>query len=125
MHYTANDVAGHSTSSDCWLILYLSRHPGGSNIIASKCGTDATSSYSRFHSQSKVANGGTSYIKGRLGSVSGVQAAPCDWSAGSGGGSSGGTGGDYDSDDDDDDDDHDDGDDDDGDDDGDDDDGDD
>ena len=78
MYYTAADVAGHSTSSDCWVIIfdvvydltnYLNRHPGGPSIIASKCGTDATSSYSVFHPPSKVANNGQSYIKGRIGTA--------------------------------------------------------
>ncbi|MCA9379028.1 cytochrome b5 domain-containing protein [Candidatus Dojkabacteria bacterium] len=49
--YTAAEVAAHSSSSDCWMIVdggvydvtdYVRSHPGGSAIL-SGCGKDASS----------------------------------------------------------------------------------
>lgn len=52
--YTAADVATHSTSSDCWLIIsgkvydvtqYIPVHPGGAARITGYCGQDATTAF--------------------------------------------------------------------------------
>jgi cytochrome b involved in lipid metabolism len=52
--YTASQVAAHSSSGDCWLIIsqnvynvteYLPRHPAGENMILAYCGRDATTAF--------------------------------------------------------------------------------
>lgn len=57
--YTAAEVALHNTQSNCWLIItvtgstakvydvdsYISSHPGGVNVIASKCGQNASTAF--------------------------------------------------------------------------------
>ena len=54
-----NEVAKHSTASDCWTVInnkvynltsYISRHPGGSSVIKSICGVDGTSNFTGQHS---------------------------------------------------------------------------
>ena len=51
--YSLSDVANHSTSSDCWMVIsgkvydvtsYVSNHPGGDKILAG-CGKDATAMF--------------------------------------------------------------------------------
>jgi cytochrome b involved in lipid metabolism len=60
---TANEVAQHTTKTDCWTIIngkvyditsYIPRHPGGGNIL-SACGTDGTAF---FNGQQAGQNGG-------------------------------------------------------------------
>ena len=64
--YTVAQVASHSSSGSCWLIIsdkvydvtaYIPFHPGGQNRIISRCGTDSTSAFltssaGHAHSQS-------------------------------------------------------------------------
>jgi len=54
LYFTRAEVARHSTKDDCWVIArnrvydvtaYVSRHPGGSYVIASKAGSDVTQHY--------------------------------------------------------------------------------
>ena len=51
---TMNDVAAHSTQSDCWIVIsgnvysvasYIPMHPGGARRIVNLCGGDATGGY--------------------------------------------------------------------------------
>ena len=56
--FTANEVAQHNSAESCWVVLYghvydvtsfLSQHPGGSKIIISLAGQDATEEYDPVH----------------------------------------------------------------------------
>ncbi len=56
---TLSEVAKHSTQSDCYLIVndgvydvtsYINQHPGGVKNITSRCGTEATKTFSAIHS---------------------------------------------------------------------------
>lgn len=53
---TMNDVASHSTQSDCWIVIngnvysvasYIPMHPGGAKRIRNLCGGDATGGYDK------------------------------------------------------------------------------
>lgn len=53
---TMNDVASHSTQSDCWIVIngnvysvasYIPMHPGGAKRIINLCGGDATGGYDK------------------------------------------------------------------------------
>lgn len=81
---TASTVAAHSSQSDCWIIInsnvyavsnYLSSHPGGSGVIASYCGRDATAAFNTKdrnpgtgHSSFAVSQLGA-YLVGRIGAA--------------------------------------------------------
>lgn len=68
--YTAQDVAKHDSTSDCWLIVsgnvydvtdFIPQHPGG-QAIANYCGEDATRAFegNRSHSDGETdSNGNT------------------------------------------------------------------
>ena len=56
---TLNEVAKHNSKQDCYLIInnnaydvssYVSYHPGGSRIIASRCGKEVTGIFASIHS---------------------------------------------------------------------------
>jgi cytochrome b involved in lipid metabolism len=56
--FTSNQVAAHSTGSDCWTVIektvydlsgYGQEHPGGAANIAALCGKDATSAFAGQH----------------------------------------------------------------------------
>lgn len=56
--YSAEDVAEHNTSSDCWasinggvydLTSWISRHPGGERAIESLCGKDGSAAFNGQH----------------------------------------------------------------------------
>ena len=51
---SANEVAKHTSSSDCWMIIsnsvyditsYLPQHPGGTRQVTPYCGTDGTTAF--------------------------------------------------------------------------------
>lgn len=82
--FTMEEVAKHSSKSDCWIVLYgrvidasrfLSKHPGGEKAILSLAGKDATKAFDPVHSTtggfSLVAkwapNADIGYIKGWTG----------------------------------------------------------
>ncbi|MCL4354401.1 hypothetical protein M1349_02915 [Patescibacteria group bacterium] len=74
---TAAEVAKHSSSGDCWMIInnkvynvtsYVSAHPGGTGSISAYCGKDGTSAFAG-HSQN-ANNILTSYYIGDLGNSS-------------------------------------------------------
>ena len=71
--YTAAQVATHSSSKDCWMIVdnkvydattYINSHPGGSAILQG-CGGDATSMFASIHS-SRAYNILDAYFIGNL-----------------------------------------------------------
>lgn len=56
---SSSDVAKHSTADDCYLIInnnvynvssYMNSHPGGSWVIASRCGNEVTGIFAQIHS---------------------------------------------------------------------------
>lgn len=60
--YTATEVAAHSSSSSCWLILdakvydvtkFIPSHPGGNDILKG-CGKDATKMFSKHPESAKA-----------------------------------------------------------------------
>lgn len=62
---TKAEVQKHNSSSDCWTIIsgkvynvtdFISRHPGGSEILRA-CGTDATTLFTTRHTESGEAVG--------------------------------------------------------------------
>mmetsp|Transcript_40939 Transcript_40939/g.76669 ORF Transcript_40939/g.76669 Transcript_40939/m.76669 type:complete len:371 (+) Transcript_40939:230-1342(+) len=55
---TLHEISGHKTREDCWLIIdekvydvsdWISRHPGGEQILLMYAGTDATDVFKAFH----------------------------------------------------------------------------
>jgi uncharacterized protein YjdB len=75
-NYTLADVAKHSSSTDCWIVLnktevynvtsFLSVHPAGPSPITPYCGKDATTAFNNVgHSSSAVAMEAT-YLIGNL-----------------------------------------------------------
>lgn len=70
--FTTADVAKHATPEDCWAIVggdvydlttWVERHPGGSTIIKSLCGTDATVKFTNKHGGSSVAKSALGLLK--------------------------------------------------------------
>lgn len=60
--YTAADVQTHKSPSSCWSIIggdvydltsWISRHPGGAEVILGLCGTDGTDAYTNQHGNSR------------------------------------------------------------------------
>merc|ERR1711920_879826 len=57
-YYSADEVAKHTTKTDCWVILdgkvlnvtnFLSQHPGGELAILTFAGKDATEEFNMIH----------------------------------------------------------------------------
>jgi len=70
--YTSAQIATHAVESDCWasvgsnvydLTSWVSRHPGGSKIIISLCGTDATARFEGKHGGSSAAKAALILLK--------------------------------------------------------------
>ncbi len=75
--FTTADVAKHATPEDCWAIVggdvydlttWVERHPGGSTVIKSMCGTDGTAMFTKKHGGSSVAKSALGLLK--IGSLS-------------------------------------------------------
>jgi len=73
--YTTEEVSKHSTKGDCWLIIkgqvynvteFLSIHPGGSSILVSVGGQDATEYFEELHRPEILDEVGKQYIIGGL-----------------------------------------------------------
>ena len=73
--YTKEEVSKHSTKRDCWLIIkdmvynvteFLSIHPGGSSIVVSVGGQDATEYFEELHRPEILDEVGKQYIIGEL-----------------------------------------------------------
>ncbi|MFA6177308.1 MAG: cytochrome b5 domain-containing protein [Candidatus Paceibacterota bacterium] len=76
--YTAADVASHSTSASCWVIInntvydltnFIPLHPGGPAIIISVCGKDGTTLFNSGPHPDTAINALSSYIIGNLAAV--------------------------------------------------------
>ncbi|TSC87616.1 MAG: hypothetical protein G01um101416_431 [Microgenomates group bacterium Gr01-1014_16] len=81
---TTQEVALHNNSQNCWLIIsdkvynvtsYIIQHPGGSQTIVSRCGTDATTAFQTKGQQSGSSHSNNAnnllnnYFVGNLGST--------------------------------------------------------
>ena len=73
--YTDEVVKKHNTKDDCWLSIkglvynvteFLSIHPGGSSIVVSVGGQDATEYFDELHRPEILEEVGTKYIIGEL-----------------------------------------------------------
>tara|TARA_Y100000590_G_C15335658_1_gene869472 strand:- start:400 stop:660 length:261 start_codon:yes stop_codon:yes gene_type:complete len=73
--YTTEEVNKHNTKDDCWLIIkdmvynvteFLSIHPGGSSIVVSVGGQDATEYFDELHKPEILEEVGSKYIIGEL-----------------------------------------------------------
>ena len=73
--YTKEEVKQHNTKDDCWLIIkdmvynvteFLSIHPGGSSIVLSVGGEDATEYFDELHKPEILDEVGKQYIIGEL-----------------------------------------------------------
>merc|ERR1712127_1161368 len=78
--YSAEEVAKHSTKSDCWVILdgkvlnvtnFLSEHPGGELAILTFAGKDATEEFNMIHPPDVVGKYAPDAIIGVVGSGGG------------------------------------------------------
>jgi L-lactate dehydrogenase (cytochrome) len=58
--FSMEEVAEHDAPEDCWMVLndqvfdfteYAPTHPGGAAIITNSAGTDASATYSLFHTE--------------------------------------------------------------------------
>ena len=56
--YTIDEVSEHNSKSDCWIVInrdvyditdFISDHPGGSSILLTVAGTDATDFFNELH----------------------------------------------------------------------------
>lgn len=65
VEFSADEVARHSTASDCWTIIdgnvydvtpFVSRHPGGTEAIAALCGGDGTAEFGGQHGSDSAPN---------------------------------------------------------------------
>jgi uncharacterized protein YjdB len=86
-NYTLADVAKHSSSTDCWIVLnktevynvtsFLSVHPAGPSPITPYCGKDATTAFNNVgHSSSAVAMEATYLIGNLVASAISVSVSP-------------------------------------------------
>jgi cytochrome b involved in lipid metabolism len=83
---TAEEVALHSTATDCWSVVngnvydltsFVNRHPGGSGNINLMCGKDATSAFTGQHGSGGKANNELSnLLLGPLSGTSNASLAP-------------------------------------------------
>ena len=73
--YTMEEVNKHTTKEDCWLVIdnmvydvtsFLSSHPGGSSIMVSVAGQDATEYFYELHRKEILNEVGKQYIIGEL-----------------------------------------------------------
>ena len=73
--YTTEEVNKHNTKEDCWLIIkgrvynvteFLSIHPGGSSIVVSVGGQDATEYFDELHKPEILEEVGSKYIIGEF-----------------------------------------------------------
>jgi cytochrome b involved in lipid metabolism len=77
--YTLDQVAKHSTESDCWVVVngqvldvtsFLGEHPGGKDAILMFAGKDATEEFNMLHKPDTVETHAPRVIIGRVGTPS-------------------------------------------------------
>ena len=73
--YTMEEVTKHATKKDCWIVIknnvyditeFLKIHPGGSSIVMTVAGLDATEYFEELHRPDILEEVGTDYIIGEL-----------------------------------------------------------
>jgi L-lactate dehydrogenase (cytochrome) len=73
--YTIDEIKKHNTKTDCWIIIkkmvyditdFLSIHPGGSTIMLTVAGEDATEYFTELHKPQILKEYGEKYIIGEL-----------------------------------------------------------
>jgi len=73
--YTLDQVKKHNTKEDCWIVIqnkvydvteFLKEHPGGSSIIVSIAGQEATEYFEELHRPQILDEVGSPYIIGEL-----------------------------------------------------------
>jgi len=73
--YTSDEIKKHNTKTDCWIIIkekvyditdFLSIHPGGSTIMLTVAGEDATEYFDELHKPQILDEYGDKYIIGEL-----------------------------------------------------------
>lgn len=73
--YTMEEVNKHTTKQDCWIVIrgivydvtdFLKIHPGGSNIMISVAGEDATEYFEELHKEEILEEVGKKYIISEL-----------------------------------------------------------
>ena len=76
--YTLDEIKKHNTTDDCWIIIhnnvydvtnFLKEHPGGSSIIISIAGQDATEYFEELHRPQILEEVGSPYIIGEIGEI--------------------------------------------------------
>ena len=76
--YTLDEIKKHNTKNDCWIVIhnnvydvteFLNEHPGGSSIIVSIAGQDATEYFEELHRPQILKEVGSPYIIGELGEI--------------------------------------------------------
>merc|ERR550525_2109807 len=81
--YTKEEVAKHTTKTDCWVILhdrvlnvtnFLSQHPGGELAILTFAGKDATAEFDMIHPPDVIEKYAPVAIIGKLGEGGGGDA---------------------------------------------------
>merc|ERR1712117_950121 len=93
--FTMEEVAKHTTKSDCWVILhnrvldvtsFLSEHPGGELAILTFAGKDATAEFDMIHPPDVVGKYAPDAIIGEVGAAKPKKAKKGGKAAGGGGG---------------------------------------
>jgi len=73
--FTMEEVAKHDKKNDCWIVIkdkvyditdFLSIHPGGSHIVLSIAGQDATEYFEELHVPEILDEVGKDYIIGDI-----------------------------------------------------------
>lgn len=74
--FTVEEIAKHNTAGDNWLIIhggvydvtkFAAEHPGGKKVLEKVAGTDATTQFDQFHSDSTLQKTGAKWKVGQIG----------------------------------------------------------
>ena len=73
--YTIDEVNEHNTIASCWIIInnevyditdFLNKHPGGSSILLTVAGEDATDFFEELHRPEILEEFGSEYLIGTI-----------------------------------------------------------
>ena len=73
--YTTEEVSEHNTTDNCWIIInnevyditsFLDKHPGGSSILMTVAGEDATYFFEELHRPEILEEFGKDYLIGSI-----------------------------------------------------------